>query len=236
MKFVVMLVSFSLFLSCGQGNVEARKSTPHGVSKNERHRIIKRLKPQIVQASKDTRLKAELIAAVLNNELKLRDFIDDRQDKIAREALQKSGEQRQKKLNQVPRNRNQSLWDVSFGFAQMKANVIVDLHDSKHLWRVPSGFQRNDIFDSVKMLVDETYAPYLIAYRLRQIRDKWLDSTTKLGCPKDFFKLGIGSGVLATLYSIGITGSSGFHCNPRANSRGNEIVSTHGEMLQVLGL
>lgn len=196
---------------------------------------IRSLALTIVQAEKDSRVPRALIAAVLHDEILRRDGTDDEQDAVAREALKARGADRERIIAGVWRRHGQQVWDVSFGLAQMTPTSLRDVAENGFFWRRPRGFRAKDLWSVLGVLLNEDYAPRVVAYRLRHISEHWKTrARARRGCKVNLLAHPQGPAVLATLYSMGLTGGRGVHCNPMPNERGRVIADKMGAMAALL--
>lgn len=115
--------------------------------------------------------------------------------------------------------------DWSIGDSQMKFETLYDLVDNGYIEK-PDNWD-SDRFDLAKdMLTDDDLAPTLVAARLRQTIDYW----EAQGGPN----LSERPEILATLYSIGLTGDQGVHSNPQPSERGKGILELFDDVREKL--
>ena len=149
-----------------------------------------------------------LVAAILADELRRRNLWDHGQDILAQWLLDLPTPL-SVVLQQVAEYlTGRPLDDQSFGLAQTKPATLREL-DEAGVLPVP-----RDLRLQLALLLRWEYTPLLIAARLRQILDYWTAGGVDLSRQQE---------VLATLYSLGLTGRRGVHPHPVANSRGKAV-------------
>lgn len=159
-------------------------------------------------------ISAELIGAIMLDELQRRDWLDHIQDIESRF------------LNSYTRPlKNMGRWllsrmlkpidDISLGPAQMKPSVIEDLIQEE-LVAKPENWDNQKIDISIKWLLDPHKSAELIGARLEQMVRHWAKGGVDISNKPE---------ILGTLYSIGLVGRTGVNPNPQANERGEKIAT-----------
>jgi hypothetical protein len=190
-------------------------------SKNEQK--IHELRDEIKEAAREFDVSAELIAAILYDELERRNkqdwrdlnvFAKDRGSRSRKNSFFiPTGEDDTEdvKAEQNPDNANEKS---SLGVAQATPQRLAEA----------LGLSKPDA-NVVKILLDEKKSPEVVATIVRDTIDYWR---------KDGYDIKNNSSVLATLYSIGRTGTKGTNPDPKANERGEEIAGDMQRMGEIM--
>lgn len=171
------------------------------------------LGPSITAAADYHRVDGRLIAAILADEISRRDLWDDVQDRIARRLIRDEGWSEKIMVRLIQTVTRQPLDQQSFGLSQMNVGVLEDLIENG-LIQMPERWDEDRIDVLLGVLLDEDRAPWLVAARVRQTIDYWMQGGVDLTNRPE---------ILGTLYSMGLTGPRGLHPDPQANERGHQI-------------
>jgi len=153
-----------------------------------------------------------LVAAIIYDEISRRDAGDDIQDNIASGIF------------------GSTLSDTSsLGIAQMQIQVVQELADKGYI-DIPDmqnqlGRQLSKKEAIIQLLLNPSFAPHLVAARIQQTIDTWKKGGVDISNRPE---------ILGTLYSIGLTGSSGVNPNPQSNERGDGIKASIDHMNDLL--
>ena len=158
-------------------------------------------------------ISADLIAAIMLDELQRRDWLDNIQDL----------ESRWLNSTYTKPLKNFSRWllstwlkpidDISLGPAQMKPTVVEDLIQEQLITK-PENWDKHKIDITIKWLLDPQKSAELIGARLEQMVRHWAKGGVDISNKPE---------ILGTLYSIGLVGQAGVNAHPRANERGEKI-------------
>ncbi len=178
---------------------------------------LARIQPDIIRASNSVATPG-LIAAILLDETDKRDIWDGIQDTIARMLVDHEGKLERVEislldlvLSQIKEGSgNESVEKISFGRAQMTVETLNDLVLKGYI-DAPEGWAGDKLDTSLKMLLDERQAPYLVSARLTAIADEWKNSGYDISDRPD---------ILATLYSMEYKAP---HADPGPSERGSLI-------------
>ena len=164
-------------------------------------------------AGANFQVSPSLIAAILCDEITRRNFLDDVQDVLARRVILGGWKSKNLLIKLWRFFSNEELYTQSFGLPQMNPETVSSLISAGYI-KIDErrGFENLEFLLSV--ILDENQSPNLIAARLRQTIDHWKAGGVDIS-QRD--------GVLATLYSIGITGERGVHPDVQANARGEKV-------------
>ncbi|GAB4544453.1 MAG: hypothetical protein OHK0023_01280 [Anaerolineae bacterium] len=173
--------------------------------KNDNERQIQDLRDEIKAAAAILGVSPELVAAIIYDELQKKDNNDNLQEWAALFGIGVK-----------------DTW--SLGVAQMQIQTVYDLVEAGYLVK-PDGWNDNKQDIAIRWLLEPKNAPYLVAARIKQTMDYWQQRGVDISQRPE---------ILATLYSIGLTGQSGVNPNPQPSDRGNEIVGTMGRMGELL--
>lgn len=192
---------------------------------NGSERVVYQLRSK-VRAAEGGGISAALIGAVLHDEHRRRGPEDALQD-VESWFL---------RLYEGPLERLETwLWNSlpgpdlsrqSFGLAQMQPRTLEDVVAGGYV-QAPEDWLTDHQDAMLRMLADDALAPAIVGGRLRQILDHWAAGGVSLAARPE---------ILATLYSIGLTGSGGVHADPKASSRGEEIARSLPRIEQLLRL
>jgi predicted chitinase len=167
---------------------------------------------------KNPKIDADLVGAIMLDELQRRDFGDDIQETEARFIKWYEGgiEKIERKLLSMT---FKPIEDISIGPAQMKPSVVEDLVN-KGLIKKPSDWDNNKIDISIDWLLSPEKSAELVGARLEQIVTHWAK-----GSPNNGVDISDKPEILGTLYSIGLTGRGGINPDPKSNERGEKIAN-----------
>lgn len=166
---------------------------------------------------------ADLIGAIILDELERRDVWDTVQETGARffdlceGSLERVG-------HWLLHKTFKPLTIISLGPAQMKPFVVEELVAEGLIAKPPSWEEdKTDII--VQWLLNPQKVPELVGARLEQIVRHWAKGNIDISDRPE---------ILATLYSIGLTGKAGIHANPQANTRGRRIAQTLRQQVRTM--
>lgn len=158
-------------------------------------------------------ISADLIGAIMLDELQRRDWLDDIQD-IESRFLNLAYTRPLKHLGRwLLSTLLKPVEDISLGPAQMKPTVVEDLIQEQLIAK-PANWDKHPIDIAVKWLLDPHKSAELIGARLEQIVRHWAKGGVDISDKPE---------ILGTLYSIGLVGQAGINDHPQANERGKTI-------------
>lgn len=169
----------------------------------------------IQQAAEEYCVPPGLIASILADERLRLDLADRVQDKLLRLSEQLPAPWRERLFHLLEKVLGRSADTFSLGQAQMKGTTLQ--------WLARDGYLQVADTPSARraLLLNNREAPRLVAACLRATADHWQTHGVSIGNRPD---------VLATLYSIGLTGKQGIHAHPQANERG-KVIAEHSRWL-----
>ena len=176
-------------------------------------RVIKIVDLPLRLAKND--ISADLIGAIMLDELQRRDWLDNIQD-IESRFLNSVYTKPLKKLGRWLLSKTlKPIDDISLGPAQMKPTVVEDLIQEQLIVK-PDHWEQQKVDITTKWLLDPQKSAELIGARLEQIVRHWAKGGVDISNKPE---------ILGTLYSIGLVGQAGVNDHPRANKRGEKIAN-----------
>ena len=160
-------------------------------------------------------ISADLIGAIMLDELQRRDWLDNIQD-IESRLLNSTYTKPLKNFGRwLLSTLLKPIDDISLGPAQMKPTVVEDLIQEKLITK-PANWDKQKIDIIIKWLLEPPKAAELISARLEQIVRHWAKGGVDISNKPE---------ILGTLYSIGLVGQAGVNDHPQANERGEKIAN-----------
>jgi hypothetical protein len=159
-------------------------------------------------AAEEFGISAELIASVLADEFVRRDGWDLIQEGLVRLGLHLQSQVARRYWQMLEAACGRPVTTFSLGRAQMKTGTLRSLGALGYL-SLPETTQ-----EELHLLFDVQQAPRLVAACLRATADHWALHGVSIEHRAD---------VLATLYSLGLSGTRGVHPAPEASARGQAI-------------
>jgi hypothetical protein len=176
-------------------------------------KVIKTVDLPLKLAKND--ISADLIGAIMLDELQRRDWLDNIQD-IESRFLNSAYTKPLKNLGRWLLSKTfKPIDDISLGPAQMKPTVVEDLIQEQLIVK-PDHWEQQKVDIITKWLLDPQKAAELIGARLEQIVRHWAKGGVDISNKPE---------ILGTLYSIGLVGQAGVNDHPRANERGEKIAN-----------
>ena len=179
-----------------------------------------------INAAATSDVSAGLIAAVLLDEQQRRDAWDSVQDTEARFIIWYEGAIEDFEVAAWGATTGKPVAEQTFGAAQMQPQVVEELVSGGYVPE-PQGWSGDELDKSLELLLDDASAAQLIAGRLQQTVDHWRSGDVDIGGRPE---------ILGTLYSLGLTGSSGINESPQPNARGQAIADSIPRMECILAL
>ncbi len=174
-------------------------------------RIIKTIDLPI--SLNNNKIHADLIGAIMLDELQRRDWLDLLQDVEARLITSQYGSTITKIEQRILSKVLKPIAEISLGPAQMKCFVVAELVQEQLITKPPN-WENNQLSISIKWLLDPQKSAELIGARLEQTVRYWAKNSVDISSQP---------AILATLYSIGLVSNAGVHHNPTASKRGERI-------------
>ena len=163
----------------------------------------------------ESEISADLIGAIMLDELQRRDWLDNIQD-IESRFLNSAYTKPLKNFGRwLLSTMLKPIDDISLGPAQMKPTVVEDLI-REQLIATPENWDKHKIDITIKWLLDPPKSAELIGARLEQIVRYWAKGGVDISNKPE---------ILGTLYSIGLVGQAGVNDHPQANERGEKIAN-----------
>jgi len=161
---------------------------------------------------KNDKVDADIIGAIILDELQRKGFDDSVQDLSAKFIHFYEGV-----FENVERwllsNIFKDIEDMSLGSAQIKPNVVYDLVTNGFIEK-PSNWEEDKLDITINWLLDPHKSAELVGARIEQTIVHWAKGKVDISNRPE---------ILGTLYSLGLTGRSGVHDKPNSNSRGDNI-------------
>jgi len=210
--------------------------------------FLREYAPQIVDAGTAYGFQPELIAAVLHYELYHAGIEDSVQNFFARDIIWTEGDNETVLVQQITALSRRIDFDlVSFGPAQMTPGTLKQVVDTGGSFERedgapftvgptlssirPSDWETDKIDAQLRLLIDDSKAPLLVAARLAQILDAWEIADVDL---IERFGTDYAYRIVSTLYPLGLTGNTGVNTTPEPSPRGNDIVDILPQMTTLL--
>ena len=163
----------------------------------------------------ESEISADLIGAIMLDELQRRDWLDNIQD-IESRFLNSVYTKPLKKLGRWLLSKTlKPIDDISLGPAQMKPTVVEDLIQEQLIVK-PDHWEQQKVDITTKWLLDPQKSAELVGARLEQIVRHWAKGGVDISNKPE---------IIGTLYSIGLVGQAGVNDHPRANKRGEKIAN-----------